>query len=77
MRTENISLFRLGEEYEKNAKIQQFFIDRCNEDIKKAEKAKDRDAVRELRSNLYKFYEIKREMEQTAQILKNYYRGET
>lgn len=77
MRTENISLFRLGEEYEKNAKIQQFFIDRCNEDIKKAEKAKDRDAVRELRSNLYKFYEIKREMEETAQILKNYYKGET
>ncbi|MCH5191775.1 MAG: hypothetical protein J1F23_06375 [Oscillospiraceae bacterium] len=76
MKTENISLFRLGEEYEKNAKIQQFFIDRCNEDIKKAEKSHDRDAVRELRSNLYKFYEIKREMEETAQILKNYYKGE-
>ena len=76
MKTENISLFRLGEEYEKNAKIQQFFIDRCNEDIKKAEKAKDRDAVRELRSNLYIFYEIKREMEETAQILKNYYKGD-
>lgn len=76
MKTENLSLFQLGEEYEKNAKIQQFFIDRCSEDIKRAEKANDRDTVRELRSNLYKFYEIKREMEETAQILKNYYKGD-
>ena len=76
MKTETISLKELGQEYEKNARLQQFFIDRCKADIKRAEKSGDLDAVRQLKGNLNKFYEIKNELEQTAHQLKNYYKGE-
>ncbi len=76
MKTETISLKELGQEYEKNAQLQQFFIDKCKADIKRAEKSGDLDAVRQLKGNLNKFYEIKNELAQTADQLKNYYKGE-
>lgn len=66
----------LGTEYEKYAELQQFFIDKCKAEIKKAKKSGDLDAVRELQCNLHKFYEIKRELEETANHLKNYYKGD-
>lgn len=71
-----MSLSELGQEYEKNAQLQQFFIDKCKADIKQAKESGDLDAVRQLRNNLYKFYEIKDELTQTAFQLKNYYKGE-
>ncbi len=76
MKTESISLKELGQEYEKNAQLQQFFIDKCKADIKRAEKSGDLDTVRQLKGNLIKFYEIKDELTQTADQLKNYYKGE-
>lgn len=76
MSLKNISLYELGKEYEKHIELQTSFIERCKRDIKNAEKQGDRDAARELRSNLYKFYEIKRELEETSRRLKNYYEGE-
>ena len=76
MKTATISLSELGQEYEKNARLQQYFIDKCKADIKRAEKSGDLDAVRALKGNLYKFYEIKNELTQTACQLKNYYKGE-
>ncbi len=71
-----MSLSELGQEYEKNAQLQQFFIDKCKADINKAKKSGDLDAVRRLNANLHKFYEIKEELTQTAVHLKNYYKGE-
>ena len=71
----NISLEQLGEEYEKNAELQKRFIERCKADIKKAQQAGDRDTVCRLKSDLYKLYEIKREVSETALLLKNYYKG--
>lgn len=71
-----MSLEELGQEYEKNAMLQQFFIDKCKADINKAKKSGDLDAVRQLKSNLYKLYEIKSELEETADHLKKYYKGE-
>ncbi len=71
-----MSLNELGQEYEKNAQLQQFFIDKCKADIKQAKESGDLDAVRQLRNNLNKFYEIKDELTQTAFHLKNYYKGE-
>lgn len=76
MKTETISLKELGQEYEKNAELQQFFIDKCKADIKRAENTGDLDAVRQLKGNLNKFYEIKNELEETANQLRNYYKGE-
>ena len=76
MKTETISLKELGQEYEKNAELQQFFIDKCKADIKRAEKSGNLDAVRQLKGNLNKLYEIKNELTQTAYQLKNYYKGE-
>ena len=76
MKTEKKSLAQLGKEYEKNIEIQQYFIDKCKKDIEKAEQAGDKNAVCELKSNLLKFYEIKREMTETAEKLKNYYKGD-
>lgn len=71
-----MSLSELGQEYEKNAELQQFFIDKCKADIRRAEKSGDLDAVKQLKTNLNKFYEIKNELMQTADKLKNYYKGE-
>ena len=68
------SLRELGEEYERNAKIQQFFIDKCKADIKRAKEKKERETVRALKADLLKFYEIKRELTENASILKNYYK---
>lgn len=68
------SLYELGEEYEKHIEIQNFFIEKCRGDIKKAKEKGDSDAVRELKSNLYKFYEMKRELKETSACLKNYYK---
>ncbi|MBR5247149.1 MAG: hypothetical protein IKV25_07260 [Clostridia bacterium] len=76
MKAETISLKELGREYERNAQLQQFFIDKCKADIKRAKESGDLDAVRQLQSNLNKFYEIKNELSQTADQLKNYYKGE-
>ncbi len=76
MKAETISLKELGQEYEKNAELQQFFIDKCKADIKRAENTGDLDAVRQLKGNLNKFYEIKNDLEETANQLKNYYKGE-
>ena len=76
MNTDTISLSELGQEYEKNAQLQQYFIDKCKADIKRAEKSGELDAVRQLKSNLIKFHEIKNELTQTAYQLKNYYKGE-
>ena len=76
MKTDTISLNELGQEYEKNAQLQQYFIDKCKADIKRAEKSGDFDAVRQLKRNLRRFYEIKEELTETAFQLKNYYKGE-
>ena len=69
-----MSIRELGSEYEKQAELQQYFIDKCRAQIKKAKQSGDLDAVRELKSNLYKFYEIKNELLETASKLKNYYK---
>ena len=76
MKTDTTTLKELGLEYEKNAQLQQYFIDKCKADITSAEKSGDMDAVRQLKVNLQKFYEIKNELKQTACQLKNYYKGE-
>jgi flagellin-specific chaperone FliS len=76
LKTEATTLKELGQEYERTAQLQQFFIDKCRADIKRAEKSGDSDAVRRLKQNLHKFYEIKEELTRTAHQLKNYYKGE-
>lgn len=76
MKIERMTLAQLGEEYEKHIDLQDYFIDKCKKDIKKAEEVGDQNAVCELKSNLYKFKEIKRELTETANILKNYYKGD-
>lgn len=73
MKTEKISLFELGQEYEKHAEIQQFFIDKCKKDIEKAKKSGDYTAEKELEIKLRKFRKIRTELKQTAEHLKNYY----
>ncbi|MBR5203392.1 MAG: hypothetical protein IKW45_09020 [Clostridia bacterium] len=60
MKKETVSIEELGSEYEKHAQLQQYFIDKCCAQIKKAKQMGDTDAVRELKSDLYKFYEIKK-----------------
>ena len=67
------SIEEIGEEYEKHAQLQQYFIDECKRRIKIAEKSGDSNAVKELKTQLGKFYEIKSELEETALKLKNYY----
>ena len=74
MKNEKMSIKALGAEYEKHAEMQQYFIDKCKAEIKEAKKSGDLDAVRQLKSNLYKFYEIKNELLETASQLKNYYK---
>lgn len=76
MSFKNVSLYELGVEYEKHIKLQDSFIERCKEDIKKAKQKGDSDAIHELKSNLYTFYEIKRELVENSSYLKNYYKGE-
>ncbi len=71
-----MTLAELGQEYEKHIEMQQYFIDKCKDDIKRAEKSGDNNAVLELKSKLQKFYEIKRELSETADTLKNYYKGD-
>ncbi len=74
LKTKNKSLFELGQEYERCAELQQSFIDSCKQDIKRAKDLGDRDAVVRLESKLHKFYEIKREITETASKLKLYYK---
>jgi flagellin-specific chaperone FliS len=76
LKTEKKTLAKLAQEYEKHIELQQYFIDKCKDDIKRAEKVGDNNAVIELKSKLQKFYEIKRELSETADILKNYYKGD-
>lgn len=76
MSNEKTSIKELGEEYEKHVALQQSFIDNCNAQLNKAKKSGDRDLVTKLQSDLYKFYEIKKELEETAIHLKNYYKGD-
>ena len=64
-------------EYEKHIELQQFFIDKCKADIQKAKMLGDRDALKLLQGNLRKFNEIKEDLELTALLLKNYYKGES
>ena len=59
LKTENMSLAQLGQEYEKHIELQQYFINKCKSDIKKAEEMGDNNAVSELKTKLSKFYEIK------------------
>ena len=68
-----MSLFELGQEYEKHVELQQFFIDKCKRDIEKAKKSGDYTAEKELESKLHTFRKIKTELKQTAEHLKNYY----
>lgn len=68
------TISQLGEEYDKYASLQRFFIDRCKKDIEKAKMSGDNSAVMELESKLRKLYQIKYEIEQTALQLKNYYK---
>ena len=70
------SIKDLGKEYEEHAKIQQSFIDSCKSQLNKAKKSGDTDAVEQLQSDLHKFYEIKKELTETAYYLKNYYKGD-
>lgn len=76
MKVEKMSLARLGQEYEKHIELQQYFIDKCKSEIKRAEKSGDNRTICELKSNLQKFYEIKRELIEAANTLKNYYKGD-
>ena len=76
MKTEKMCLAQLGQEYEKHIDLQLYFIDKCKCDIKKAKEKGDNNAVCELKSNLYKFCEIKKEITETAEKLKNYYKGD-
>ena len=69
-----MSIKELGKEYEKHASLQQYFIDKCKEQIKEAKQSGDMNAVRELQSDLYKFREIRNELLETASQLKNYYK---
>lgn len=71
-----MTLAELAQEYEKHIEMQQYFIDKCKDHIKRAESVGDNNAVIELKSKLQKFYEIKRELSETADILKNYYKGD-
>ena len=71
-----MSLVELAKEYEKHIELQEYFIDNCKKEIKRAQKAGDNNAVCELKSKLQKFYEIKRELRETADTLKNYYKGD-
>ena len=75
MKKEIASIEDLGCEYEKHAQLQQYFIDKCKAQIKKAKQLGDTDAVKELKTDLNKFYEIKKELEETALQLKNYYKN--
>ena len=68
------TISQLGEEYDKYASLQRFFIDRCKKDIEKAKMSGDNNAVMELEGKLRKLYQIKYEIEQTALQLKNYYK---
>jgi hypothetical protein len=68
------TISQLGEEYDKHASLQSFFIDRCKKDIEKAKMSGDNNAVMELEGKLRKLYQIKYEIEQTALQLKNYYK---
>ena len=74
METEKMSLFELGQEYEKHAELQEFFIEKCSKDLEKAKKSGDYNAEKELEKKLRKFYQIKYELEHTALQLKNYYK---
>lgn len=76
MKTEKTTLYELGEEYERFAELQNSFIDQCKADIKNAERSGDSDAVAKLKINLAKFKAIKKELNETASKLKNYYKGE-
>lgn len=67
----------LGKEYEKHAKMQQSFIDSCKSQLNKAKKTGDTNAVIKFQSDLRKFYEIKKELTETAYYLKNYYKGDS
>lgn len=75
-KTEKISLYELGKEYEKHAELQDSFINSCKAEIEKAKKSGDFDAVRELERKLCNFRKIKRELRGTASKLKTYYKGE-
>ncbi len=77
MNKKTMSIENLGREYEKHAELQQYFIDNCKAQINKAKQLGDMDAVKNLQSDLRKFYEIKKELEETASHLKKYYKGET
>lgn len=76
MKIEKISLAELGEEYEQHIKLQEHFIEKCKKDLEKAKTMGDKTAVSELEKRLSKFQEIKRELKETAEKLKNYYKGE-
>lgn len=76
MSKEKKSIKELGKEYEKHAKLQQSFIDNCKAQLNKAKRMGDMDAVKKLQSDLRKFNEIKKELEETANHLKNYYKGD-
>ena len=76
MNNKKMTLAELAQEYEKHIEMQQYFIDKCKDHIKRAESVGDNNAVLELKSKLQKFYEIKRELSETADILKNYYKGD-
>lgn len=76
MKTEKMSLYELGKEYEKHAELQSSFINSCKAEIEKAKRSGDFDAVPELERKLRKFREIKRELQETASRLKTYYKGE-
>lgn len=70
------SIKDLGKEYEKHVELQQSFIDNCKSQLNEAKRLGDTDAVKRLQSDLQKFYEIKRELTETANHLKNYYKGD-
>ena len=76
LRIEKMTLAQLGQEYEKHIELQQYFIDKCKAEIKKAKEMGDSNAVSELKTKLNKFYEIKIELTETAKKLKNYYKGD-
>lgn len=73
--TEKMSLKELGQEYEKHIELQNYFITKCKKNIEKAKASGDNDAVYQLEKDLNKFRKIKSELTETADKLKNYYKG--
>lgn len=74
MSNERLSLEELGAEYEKCAELQRGIIESCRRDLALAKQEGDYLAQADLKYKLNRLYEIRRELLDTAEKLKNYYK---